>query len=1662
MAVVVFFSLFLVSGSVFAQEEKGYSFPVSKLSAELLNDRYINGVYEGVGYGHKTMVGTGDGRIVVEVTVTNEKITNVVVKETGESGSYWEKAKEEMLKRIIEKGSTDVDTVTSATNSSKGIIEAVEDALKKAKPTDKAAKVVVSVEGQTLSQGFYIEPKIISFEEFQKYWEGKGQIVASKDITAGGMLAYTLEQNGTPANPGSELGPAGPGYLSGIKGIDKGNAKVPDCLTAHGVEFTSGNSDDVLSQFDYTVGSGWMYTEGNVMSDQAMASHKLYTYGKPYAQAGDSYYVVRLQFTISGLGADLGFNFGGAYYGYDAADKSQLYILFARLSEEGFFDLKPEAKETALTVMNQLDATQEAVDQAYNALEQAAQAEIPQFTKNLSEDEVFYQTNEAQPVDLAVQATVQDTANCSLSYEWFKSQDRENWVSMGKGSADNVSVTPDKTLGTTYYKCTVSNFDQKVGRGATVDSKIARITFGTATPVLTMNLNTEKVSYAFNAEAAPLTVKATASDGGQVTYQWYSKAGSGEWTVIADATEASYTPLTNKPGTVFYKCTATNTKDSLTSAIDSKTAVITVDVQVPAFTQNLRTTTQKVDQGSDPVVLSVEAKSDDGGTITYQWYSGSNTLIENMKPIDGAVESTYSVPTDTIVRTYFRVKAINTIDGTSSEAISNWTAVNVESKVKQPRFTTDLPYGDLYYLIKDSDPDPLTVEATGQGGNITYQWYRSDDYPYGTQYMDMIDGATENTYVPDVSKGGTAYYMCKATNSDGVTSVSADSSPAKVVVSCERPQITKNLSGIVTYDQNAAANPLTVEATAEGSGTLSYQWYMQDSPYGMKTAIDGATEANYTPPTDKIGNFYYTVDVTNSRDGLSNTVSSGQCQVKVVGTLYINTEEELRSMQSDGKYILNADITLTQDWAPINSFTGVFDGNGHVIKNVNIVGANSYQGIGFFGSTANGAVIQNLGLEGSVENKGYCTTGGLIGQTQGDVTISNCYVNMSVKGLSYYDQGGLVGTCNYGGLIENSYTVLTAEGGKNTGGIVGAAADRALRIQNTYTTWNLSVGEYKIDGGAECFTNNYCAGESDKYASVLPESMDTLTETLGDAFATDSKAINNGYPVLIWQNTEKPDEADKTAAQAVMDKINALPESITLEDEADVTEVKAAYDALTDTQKALVSQEAKDKLEQAVQTIADFKTAANAVTEKINALPKLEELTISEAHLKAVQEARTAYNALSDAQKQLVTNEAVLKAAEGKQADMKKAEAVTQQIEALGSISSLDQKADVEKARAAYQLLESSQKDYVSQATIDILKAAEAAIEALVQAAEDQAVAQTVIDQIENLKEITHLEQEADITAARTAYEKLTEAQKACVTNLSVLEAAETTLADIKAAKAVTDQIQAIGPVTLESEPAISEAQEAYDKLTDIQKGYVSEDTQKILSEAHEKLARLKQQATDQAAAKAVSDQIAALPEADKVTLEDKEAVEAARGAYNALTEAQQKLVSNIEKLEAAEAQITKLEAQQAEDQKAAQAVSDQIAALPETDKVTLEDKEAVEAARKAYDSLSVAQRSYVSEDRLKALEAAEAQIAKLEAGETPDPAPTPTPDPTPTPQPGTPGSGTGSGSSGTTGNGTAGTGSNTNTGIIADETNSAWACLALLAAIGFGGIAVVRRRRKS
>lgn len=72
------------------------------------------------------------GTIRVKVTVRDGKMTKIeVTSHSGESPSYFKKAKK-IIPRMLKKGSPNVDTISGATYSSKGIREAVKQALKKA------------------------------------------------------------------------------------------------------------------------------------------------------------------------------------------------------------------------------------------------------------------------------------------------------------------------------------------------------------------------------------------------------------------------------------------------------------------------------------------------------------------------------------------------------------------------------------------------------------------------------------------------------------------------------------------------------------------------------------------------------------------------------------------------------------------------------------------------------------------------------------------------------------------------------------------------------------------------------------------------------------------------------------------------------------------------------------------------------------------------------------------------------------------------------------------------------------------------------------------------------------------------------------------------------------------------------------------------------------------------------------------------------------------------------------------------------------------------------------------------------------------------------------------------------------------------------------------
>jgi len=240
-----------------------------------------------------------------------------------------------------------------------------------------------------------------------------------------------------------------------------------------------------------------------------------------------------------------------------------------------------------------------------------------------------------------------------------------------------------------------------------------------------------------------------------------------------------------------------------------------------------------------------------------------------------------------------------------------------------------------------------------------------------------------------------------------------------------------------------------------------------------------------------------------------------------------------------------------------------------------------------------------------------------------------------------------------------------------------------------------------------------------------------------------------------------------------------------------------------------------------------------------------------------------------------------------------------------------------------------------------------------------------VEDLIDAIGEVSYdAECKSRIDAARDAYDALSSADKAKVKNYKKLTAAEATYAqlerDHKAAQRVIDLIDSIGYVTLNSENKILRARAAYNSLTYAQKKLVY--NYSTLLYAEERLEELK--------IEQVEDLINAI---GTVTLDSKAKIERARAAYNALSNAAQKKVSNLNVLVAAEKAYDKLvkEAKEEEAAKRVNEVTSQIESISEDATV----EELLDAIL-AFDTLTEAEKT--ASGKAEAVEALKKQIAEM------------------------------------------------------------------------------------
>ena len=117
--VTIMVSQLLIAGNL-AREKTADS--VKKTAENDVGGDFQNGIYTGTGEGYR-------GKVTVTVKVADGKITELILDDYADDKSYMERAKNRIFQEMISRQNTDVDTVSGATYSSNGLIEAVNKAL---------------------------------------------------------------------------------------------------------------------------------------------------------------------------------------------------------------------------------------------------------------------------------------------------------------------------------------------------------------------------------------------------------------------------------------------------------------------------------------------------------------------------------------------------------------------------------------------------------------------------------------------------------------------------------------------------------------------------------------------------------------------------------------------------------------------------------------------------------------------------------------------------------------------------------------------------------------------------------------------------------------------------------------------------------------------------------------------------------------------------------------------------------------------------------------------------------------------------------------------------------------------------------------------------------------------------------------------------------------------------------------------------------------------------------------------------------------------------------------------------------------------------------------------------------------------------------------------
>jgi hypothetical protein len=322
-------------------------------------------------------------------------------------------------------------------------------------------------------------------------------------------------------------------------------------------------------------------------------------------------------------------------------------------------------------------------------------------------------------------------------------------------------------------------------------------------------------------EGQSLTLSISSTGAAPLSYQWY-KNGS----PISGATNNTYTiSSVSSSDAATYVCRVTNN----CAYAESNGIIISVNSSPNIVSQS--GSTSVCENSAHSFTLTATGTA----TLSYQWYNSSGA-------ISGATNNSYSIGSVSLSNADNYYCIVSNSCGTDQSNPIGLVVNTVPSIGTNPS-----------NLIKcDGQSAQFTIQASGTSP-ISYQWYKSP----GT----TISGATGNSLlISPVTSSNAGSYYCVATNTCG----NDQSNSASLTVNTAAEITTQSSSSTVCENTSH-----TMSVTANGSGTLSYQWYNSSG------AINGATNNTYSLGSVSTAHAddYYCIVSNSCGSDQSNTIT---------------------------------------------------------------------------------------------------------------------------------------------------------------------------------------------------------------------------------------------------------------------------------------------------------------------------------------------------------------------------------------------------------------------------------------------------------------------------------------------------------------------------------------------------------------------------------------------------------------------------------------------------------------------------------------------------------------------------------------------------------------------------------------------------------------------